>query len=84
MPQALADAVAAKWPDEDRRHRRRYVVCTGGEPLLQLDAPLIDALHARGFEIAIETNGTLAAPAGHRLDLRQPEGPRPARAALRR
>ena len=37
---------------------RPYVVCTGGEPLLQLDAPLIEALHARGFEIAIETNGT--------------------------
>ena len=40
------------------------VVCTGGEPLLQLDAPLIAALHARGFEIAVETNGTLAAPGG--------------------
>jgi 7-carboxy-7-deazaguanine synthase len=41
-----------------------YIVCTGGEPLLHLDAPLIEALHARGFEIAIETNGTLAAPPG--------------------
>jgi 7-carboxy-7-deazaguanine synthase len=41
-----------------------YVVCTGGEPLLQLDTPLIDALHALGFEIAIETNGTQAAPPG--------------------
>jgi 7-carboxy-7-deazaguanine synthase (Cx14CxxC type) len=41
-----------------------YVVCTGGEPLLQLDEPLIEALHARGFEIAIETNGTQPAPAG--------------------
>ena len=40
------------------------MVCTGGEPLLQLDAPLIDALHAAGFEIAVETNGTLPAPAG--------------------
>ncbi|HWT67404.1 MAG TPA: hypothetical protein VN151_14920, partial [Terracidiphilus sp.] len=40
------------------------VVCTGGEPLLQIDAPLIDALHTRGFEIAVETNGTVAAPAG--------------------
>ncbi len=39
-------------------------MCTGGEPLLQLDAPLIAALHARGFEVAIETNGTLAAPEG--------------------
>lgn len=45
-------------------HFRPYVVCTGGEPLLQLDEPLIAALHAQGFEIAIETNGTLAAPAG--------------------
>ncbi len=43
---------------------RRFVVCTGGEPLLQLDAPLIDALHARAFEIAVETNGTVAAPPG--------------------
>jgi len=42
----------------------RFVVCTGGEPLLQLDAPLIDALHAHGFEIAIETNGTLPVPDG--------------------
>jgi organic radical activating enzyme len=40
------------------------VVCTGGEPLLQMDAPLIDALHACNFEIAVETNGTLAAPEG--------------------
>jgi 7-carboxy-7-deazaguanine synthase (Cx14CxxC type) len=40
------------------------VVCTGGEPLLQLDQPLIAALHARGFEVAIETNGTIAAPSG--------------------
>ncbi len=44
--------------------RGALVVCTGGEPLLQLDAALIEALHARGFEIAVETNGTLAAPAG--------------------
>jgi 7-carboxy-7-deazaguanine synthase (Cx14CxxC type) len=43
---------------------RPFVVCTGGEPLLQLDEPLIAALHARGFEIAVETNGTVAAPAG--------------------
>jgi 7-carboxy-7-deazaguanine synthase len=60
---ALATAVAAKWPDEIAGGRP-YVVCTGGEPLLQLDTPLIDALHARGFEIAIETNGTLKAPPG--------------------
>src|SRR5438552_15646084 len=58
---ALADAVAARWGDGVAE---RFVVCTGGEPLLQLDAPLVDALHRRGFQIAIETNGTLAAPAG--------------------
>lgn len=59
---ALADAVAAQWPAG--AGGRPYVVCTGGEPLLQLDAPLIDALHARGFEVAVETNGTQTAPAG--------------------
>lgn len=58
----LASAVAALWPD--LAQGRPYVVCTGGEPLLQLDAPLIDALHAQGFEIAVETNGTIAAPSG--------------------
>ncbi len=57
----LADAVAASWGARDGA---RYVVCTGGEPLLQLDAPLVAALHDRGFEIAIETNGTLIPPAG--------------------
>lgn len=59
---ALADAVAAQWPTANGG--KRFVVCTGGEPLLQIDAPLIDALHTRGFEIAVETNGTVAAPAG--------------------
>ncbi len=43
---------------------KKFVVCTGGEPLLQLDRPLIDALHTRGFEVAVETNGTIAAPDG--------------------
>ena len=59
--QDLAAAVAAQWrgPAEGR-----LVVCTGGEPLLQLDDPLVDALHAAGFSIALETNGTLRAPAG--------------------
>jgi len=57
---ALADAVRAKWPGGVGA----YVVCTGGEPLLQLDAALIDALHDRGFEIGVESNGTLAAPDG--------------------
>src|SRR5208283_1221574 len=43
---------------------KKFVVCTGGEPLLQLDRALIDALHARSFEVAVETNGTVAAPDG--------------------
>jgi len=59
---ALADRIAAQWPSTATAHR--FVVLTGGEPLLQVDAPLIDALHAHGFEIAVETNGTLPAPAG--------------------
>jgi len=58
---ALADAIAAAWTGGADN---RLVVCTGGEPLLQLDAPLVTALHARGFTIAVETNGTLAAPDG--------------------
>lgn len=56
----LAAAVVAHWPGGGAP----YVVCTGGEPLLQIDTPLIDALHARGFMIAVETNGTIAAPYG--------------------
>lgn len=59
--QSLADAVAAEWGP---RTSHRLVVCTGGEPLLQLDDPLIDSFHARGFDIAIETNGSIKAPAG--------------------
>jgi 7-carboxy-7-deazaguanine synthase (Cx14CxxC type) len=61
---ALADAVAAAWPADAGAGARRLVVCTGGEPLLQLDAPAIAALHAAGFEVAVETNGTLPPPAG--------------------
>lgn len=57
----LADVIAAQWSGGARD---RYVVITGGEPLLQLDAELIDALHARGFEIGVETNGTIEPPAG--------------------
>ncbi len=57
----LADAIAAQWTaGEDNR----YVVLTGGEPLLQVDAALIAALHARGFAIGVETNGTVAPPEG--------------------
>lgn len=59
-PDALAAAVALTWPP-DSGPSRPFVVCTGGEPLLQLDQPLIDALHRIGFEIAIETNGTQTA-----------------------
>lgn len=61
--QELAAAVAEKWPAESP-DGRRFVVCTGGEPLLQLDSKLIDDLHRRSFEIAVETNGTVAAPDG--------------------
>jgi 7-carboxy-7-deazaguanine synthase (Cx14CxxC type) len=56
----LADRVAATWPP--RSPTTPFVVCTGGEPLLQLDGSLLDALHARGLTVAIETNGTVAVP----------------------
>jgi len=59
---ALASAIDARWPASVARNK--FVVFTGGEPLLQLDAALIDAVHARDFEIAIETNGTLPVPDG--------------------
>ena len=59
---ALACQIEALWPAGDNAHR--FVVMTGGEPLLQVDGALIDALHARGFQIAVETNGTIAAPPG--------------------
>ncbi len=58
---AVAAAVEACWGD---RLPARYIVITGGEPMLQLDRPLIDALHAKGFQIGVESNGTIAAPAG--------------------
>lgn len=60
---SLADRIAHTWQAASP-HGKRFVVLTGGEPFLQLDKPLIDALHARNFEIAVETNGTLAAPTG--------------------
>jgi len=66
-PDALADAVLARWPGVRYGRAdggRPLVVCTGGEPLLQLDVAAIDALHARGFQVAVETNGTRHAPAG--------------------
>jgi 7-carboxy-7-deazaguanine synthase (Cx14CxxC type) len=64
---ALADAVLARWPTVERGRAgggHPLVVCTGGEPLLQLDSAAIEALHDRGFEVAVETNGTQPAPAG--------------------
>ena len=60
--EVLADAIAARWPCADPR--RRFVVLTGGEPLLQVDESLTQALHARGFTIAVETNGTQPPPPG--------------------
>lgn len=55
----LSEHIAAFWP---AGQTSRFVVCTGGEPLLQLDKPLVDALHSRGFSVAVETNGTLPLP----------------------
>ena len=60
--ESLAGAVEAAWPAGGERHR--FVVCTGGEPLLQLDRAAVEALHRCGFRVAIETNGTIAPPAG--------------------
>jgi 7-carboxy-7-deazaguanine synthase (Cx14CxxC type) len=71
----LAEAVARHWPaptpvsegardDPDSSRGTPYVVCTGGEPLLQLDDAAVDAFHARGFEVAVETNGTQEPPRG--------------------
>jgi 7-carboxy-7-deazaguanine synthase (Cx14CxxC type) len=60
--EALAAAVSAKWAGG--AGGKPMVVCTGGEPLLQLDEALVDALHARGFDVAVETNGTQPAPRG--------------------
>ena len=59
---ALADRIAAQWPSTDTANR--LTVLTGGEPLMQVDIALIDALHTRGFRIAVETNGTMLAPPG--------------------
>ena len=59
---ALAEKITAQWPSANTANR--FVVMTGGEPLLQVDDALIKALHARHFEIAVETNGTIATPAG--------------------
>ncbi|TNE49611.1 MAG: 7-carboxy-7-deazaguanine synthase [Deltaproteobacteria bacterium] len=63
-PEALAEAVANAWAAPTDGAARPLVVCTGGEPLLQVDEALIEAFHQRSFEVAVETNGTLAAPDG--------------------
>jgi 7-carboxy-7-deazaguanine synthase len=67
-PKELATRVASLWPAAESRgpshESRKYVVCTGGEPLLQLDTALIDAFHEAGFEVGVETNGTQPAPPG--------------------
>ena len=60
----LARAVADQWPANVSPRARKLVVCTGGEPLLQMDAEVVRALHAQGFEVAIETNGTQLPPDG--------------------
>lgn len=62
--EALAAFVKFRWPADAPADVRPFVVCTGGEPLLQLDAAAVDALHAAGFEVAVETNGTQPAPPG--------------------
>lgn len=59
---ALADIISSLWPSNGQTTRTGWVICTGGEPLLQLDGSLIDELHRRGFAVAIETNGTRSAP----------------------
>ena len=63
-PAALVESIVACWPARLNTSAAPYVVFTGGEPLLQLDTRLIEALHEKGFEIAVETNGTLEAPPG--------------------
>ena len=58
--QLLAEQIAAEWPNPD--YANRFVVLTGGEPLLQVDSALLEALHSKGFSVAVESNGTIAAP----------------------
>jgi len=63
-PQSLASAVERIWMAGAQTNDNRYVVCTGGEPLLQLDEAAVDAMHAKGFQVAVETNGTQPPPKG--------------------
>jgi 7-carboxy-7-deazaguanine synthase len=60
----LVQKIRKLWPQRDGKTAKPFVVCTGGEPLLQLDAELINALHEEGLEVAVETNGTIIPPAG--------------------
>jgi 7-carboxy-7-deazaguanine synthase len=60
----LVSVVAVMWPARDAKQTRKFVVCTGGEPSLQLDSALVDTFHRTGFEVAIETNGTVVSPPG--------------------
>jgi len=62
--EALADSIAKAWAGQPPCPGRKFVVCTGGEPLLQLDESLVGALHARDFDVAVETNGTTPPPPG--------------------
>lgn len=61
-PAELVEVAISKWPPQTSARSRRFVVCTGGEPLLQLDADLVNAFHAKGFDVAVETNGTQLPP----------------------
>lgn len=61
--QELVEAISATWQGQTHPRARPFVVCTGGEPLLQVDVDLVDGLHEAGFEVAVETNGTQPAPA---------------------
>ena len=70
----LASAVESMWRPQSSAHR--FVVCTGGEPLLQLDEGLVEAFHDRGFRIAIETNRDTRTSRKHRLDMCKPQGGR--------
>ena len=77
-PDELANAVAAAWPEETSASRP-YVVCTGGEPLLQLDDAAVVALHEAGFEVGVESNGTIKAPQGIDWLCISPKGSAPVR-----
>ena len=63
-PEELSGRIKELWPDKNIKSDKSLVVCTGGEPLLQLDAQLVSALREKGFEVAVETNGTILPPEG--------------------